>query len=139
MWFLSPVSRMKWIPYACPFVGASCLLYLLPALFGGGKIYFLQALLSFMSDYVRAGKDSAFHPLDRTCASILVFITVLKGIHVIGFCKTALWASVPFLSYSSSVRCIQEKDFDSYRLSHIVWHVSSVSAIVYVSISSQAM
>ena len=131
--YLSPITKMKWIPRPSPAVGLSSFLYALPAIWGAWPMYLLQAPLSFMSDYVMIGKDSWFHPVDRVVALSNAILTIVSAFSAIAWWQVLLFIFVTFTAYGFSVWAITEQNFNLFRVAHTLWHIFSSFSIAYVT------
>jgi len=110
-------------------VGISCFSFLLPALFCGSLplsfVWVLQAIFSFMGDFVYFGIPSVFHGIDRVFATTMTLYTVVTAL--IWF-PSDIKIVVPALTYVSTIfickskaatKTGEESNFYKY---HATWH-----------------
>jgi hypothetical protein len=136
--YFSPRTKLRWIPYQSTIIGASSFLYLAPFLYGAWGMWPLQALLSFMSDYVATGRDSWWHVADRCLAATLsVFMICIVLLQAVAAGAIPPWVAVflvvsSFSCYGVSGRAMARRDFPAYVAAHTAWHVVSSLCNVYV-------
>jgi len=142
----STKSRIVW--GRSTVVGISCFLYVLPGvvafLMGGTaddsdmklwsaitlSLWLLQALLSFNSDYVFAGRSSVAHILDRGIAPTMALFITWRTIVVIATARLqwyhylSILFGIPFIFQClyNSRKCETGSQF---RLWHSMWHLTS--------------
>ena len=115
-------------------VGYSAIFYFLPFVWSAWPVFLLTVPLSFMSDYVKTGRDSWWHPADRTLASF-------NSIHAITLTFTVLprWLAALFIfavypcCYGLSVSSIRRRHFYGYVVGHTLWHVVGGLCGAYVT------
>lgn len=126
-----PRSDMTWIPERSNAVGASCLLFLLPASLGYPSMY-VQTLISFISDFVYARQDAMFHPLDRVGAAThfgcVVVVAFRDLVALTAFVLTLLCLSAWWISST----CIVKRRWDDYVVAHVGWHIVASCTMFYV-------
>ena len=131
--FFSPKTKLEWLPRKSMVVGASSFLYCLPFFWGGWIFWPIQALFSFMSDYVMTGRDSWWHPADRCLATgLTIFIIPWVAAPAIGWPQTIAGCTIVFTAYGLSVRAMARRRFREYEIAHSAWHISGSLAICYV-------
>jgi hypothetical protein len=130
--FFSPKTKMGWLPYRSRMIGVSCLLYGVPFTWGGWPMFLMQMVCSLMSDYVMTGRDSYWHPTDRTLATLNSAFFVVNSCFVIPWWQIVLLSVGTFGSYFASVNFIKNQHFDGYRIAHTLWHVTGSASISYI-------
>jgi hypothetical protein len=87
----------------------------------------IQAVLSVMSDYVRTGRDSVWHGLDRWMSSGMTVFMVWYA-HAALSPKHCAIAAPPLFCLYNSKNAIARGDWGGYVVWHTAWHVSAVVA-----------
>lgn len=118
-------------PRSKAIIGASCLLYLVPASLGYPSLV-VQAVLAFLSDYAYTGKDSWVHPLDRVAASSHFACTTFLAFRVLPARVVCFLSVLCMASWLNSKRCIRHRRYDSYVVAHVWWHMVSSCVVFYV-------
>ena len=119
-------------------MGASCLLYLLPALCGMPEAWLLQMALSFGSDFACTGQASWVHPADRLSALALSVYMIWTSLRELGLAPTLFLTSFAFAPYVASRAALRWHDYDAYVRAHSLWHLTSALANVIVLLLVEA-
>ena len=134
--FFRPETKMSWIPYRPRTVGASSFCYAVPFFWGAWPLYPLQVVCSFMSDYVMTGRDSYWHPVDRTLATFNSMYIFANAFWIIPWWQVLLLTTATFANYAISVYCIKKKRFGGYIVAHTLWHVAGGASISFLMASA---
>ena len=116
--FFSPVTKMKWIPHRSHVLGSTCFLYGIPFAWGAWPLFLLQVIPSFMSDYVKTGQDSYWHPIDRSLALFNSVLTIVSAFWVVTWWEALLLILLTFTNYFASVYFIRSRNFRNYIIAH---------------------
>ena len=130
--FFSPKTKLQWIPRRSLCIGVTSFCYAAPFVWGAWPLYLLQALPSFMSDFVMTGKDSWWHPADRTLAISNSILTVISAFWAIQWWGVPLLVIATYINYGLSVFFIRNKNFSGYEIAHTLWHLVGSASISYV-------
>jgi hypothetical protein len=129
-------SSLSWGHKPSPYIGASCLFYLLPVPFfiracahHSAVLLLLVTLSSYMSDHVYTGIESYAHVVDRVLAP-MAFTSCLYST-----CKDCgyLWAATSLLAVKCHVWAnyyARKGMYDEFVLWHCLWHIVGVGLIV---------
>lgn len=129
-------SSLSWGHKPSPYIGASCLFYLLPVPFfiracayHSALLLLLVTLSSYMSDHVYTGLESYAHVLDRVLAP-MAFTSCLYST-----CKDCgyLWAASSLLAVKCHVWAnyyARKGMYDEFVVWHCLWHGVGVGLIV---------
>jgi len=128
---LSRRTNMGWIPHKSRLVGASCLLYLVPLVWGAYPLFGVQAAVSFLSDYVYLLRDSVWHPVDRVFALLLSWIVLFSACFIMPVWHALLLASPVYTSLFCSMHFVRTENFLGYKISHTMWHLMSAAVLSY--------
>lgn len=124
---------MAWIPRRSIAIGLTSFCYAAPFVWGAWPLYLLQVASSFMSDFVKTGRDSAWHPMDRTLAMINSFVTIHSAFWAIQWWEILCLVFLTYSNYAASVYCIGQRDFTKYEIFHSLWHLTGAASITYVA------
>ncbi len=133
---MSCSSSLSWGHKPSPYIGASCLLYLLPVPFFLRACAYHSALLlllvtvsSYMSDHVYTGIESYAHVFDRVLAP-MAFTSCLYSTYVdCGY----IWAASSLLAVKCHIWAnyyARKGMYDEFVLWHCLWHGVGVGLIV---------
>mmetsp|Transcript_22741 Transcript_22741/g.39655 ORF Transcript_22741/g.39655 Transcript_22741/m.39655 type:complete len:212 (+) Transcript_22741:171-806(+) len=109
-------------------VGISCFAFLMPILTDHPQnafIWIFQALISFASDYVYAGRPSITHGIDRVYASTMVLYILILSLYTL---PLHLLVLVPVLFYVPTIMIVKskaaakDKQQIAYEFYHTLWH-----------------
>ena len=132
----SPISKLHWLPYQSKLIGASCFLYGVPFVWGAWPLYLAQVVCSLMSDYWYTGRDSYWHPIDRTLATLNSAYVIGNGFLVIPWWQVILLVIGTFSCYGLSLHFMKRKHMDGYRIAHTLWHLAGSASISYLMASA---
>eukprot|EP00312_Isochrysidales_sp_CCMP1244_P018722 CAMPEP_0202773898 /NCGR_PEP_ID=MMETSP1388-20130828/45424_1 /ASSEMBLY_ACC=CAM_ASM_000864 /TAXON_ID=37098 /ORGANISM="Isochrysis sp, Strain CCMP1244" /LENGTH=221 /DNA_ID=CAMNT_0049442935 /DNA_START=105 /DNA_END=769 /DNA_ORIENTATION=- len=123
--FLSPKTKLGWLPQRSVTVAFSCLAFFAPFLWGAWPMWPVQCALSLLSDYVHTGQDSWWHVADRLLARSLSVFMICTSLVSLGlWCTVALIAG-SFSFYGISVRAMWRQDYTTYVWAHTMWHLAA--------------
>ena len=133
---LSRSSSLSWGHKPSPYIGASCLFYLLPIPFflracayPSAMLLLLVTISSYMSDHVYTGVESYAHLIDRALAP-MAFLSCLYSTYVdCGY----VWAATSLLAVKCHVWAnyyARKGMYDEFVLWHCLWHGVGVGLIV---------
>lgn len=134
--FFRPETKMTWLPYKPLVVGVSCFCYGVPFFWGAWPLYPLQVVCSFMSDYVMTGRDSYWHPLDRTLATFNTVYVIVNAFWVVPWWHVLLLAVATLSNYAASLHFIKKRHVRGYVVAHTLWHVTGGASISYLMASA---
>lgn len=132
--YFSPQTKMGWIPRRSIPIAATSFCYALPFLWGAWPMYVLQVVPSFMSDYVMIGRESYWHPIDRSLALFNSIFTITTAFWAIEWWEVLLLALATYSNYFASVYFTRHKNFLGFEISHTIWHLVGSASISYVTV-----
>jgi len=128
-------TSLPWRNRRSLILGMSCLCYLFPAVYVcvKGKLkstiaWILQAVVSFLSDFVYSGVNSVSHALDRWLAVGMTLYMVWLAYTAIST-AFALTVLLPLTCMFFSKRAIHVS-FEHYVMWHTLWHVTGSALVV---------
>ncbi len=134
---LSRSSSLSWGHKPSPYIGASCLFYLLPVPFflracayHSAMALLLVSISSYMSDHVYTGLESYAHAADRMLAPLAFFSCLYSTCADCGH----VWAASSLLAVQCHVRAnyyARKGMYDEFVLWHCLWHGVGVGLIVF--------
>eukprot|EP00532_Pseudo-nitzschia_australis_P004113 CAMPEP_0168182742 /NCGR_PEP_ID=MMETSP0139_2-20121125/12057_1 /TAXON_ID=44445 /ORGANISM="Pseudo-nitzschia australis, Strain 10249 10 AB" /LENGTH=278 /DNA_ID=CAMNT_0008103695 /DNA_START=199 /DNA_END=1032 /DNA_ORIENTATION=- len=109
--------------------GGSGVLFCLPAFYCRSNrleqcLWFTQALLSVMADYVYVGNESWIHGIDRIFATVNTIAMITRGAFGLKTITTTI-AVIPLSAFILANRSKQQRDLQGWIFYHFLWHLTA--------------
>jgi len=132
----SPKTTLPFV-HQSSLLGLSCFSYLIPIPWLSADIFkaamVLQSILSFLGDYVYAGRTSYTHCMDRILASFLTTFFIGRAFNHLTFITSVVLSILPLICLYLGKKAVINKDMESYAIWHSLWHLVGALCLTYLA------